>query len=102
MLSPFEWKSLYRATTLGFSLLQGLHHEAQKSTIVTFPKLFLSEITFPSGFGAEKLGALHLAAGAAGVAGAAGAPGTDDLIALIFSAISLPGLVPFNSSSKLL
>ncbi|MDW8851827.1 hypothetical protein SD960_17125 [Flavobacterium sp. MMLR14_040] len=48
------------ATTFGFSFLHGPHHEAQKSTIVTFPKLSLSEITFPSGFGAEKSD-LHLA-----------------------------------------
>ncbi len=42
------------ATTLGFSFLHGPHHEAQKSTIVTLPKLSLSETTFPSGLGAEK------------------------------------------------
>jgi hypothetical protein len=47
--------------------------------IVIFPKLCLSEITFPSGLLAEKLGAClpaspHLLAGA-GVAGAADASG---------------------------
>ncbi len=35
------------ATTLGFSFRQGPHHEAQKSTIVTFPKLSLREMVFP-------------------------------------------------------
>lgn len=65
IFSPFECNSLYIATTFGFSLRHGPHHEAQKSTIVTLPKLSLSETTFPSGFGAEK-SALHLALPAAG------------------------------------
>lgn len=67
---------------LGFSCRQGPHHDAQKSIIVTLPKLCLSEITFPSGLLAEKLGAClpaspHLLAGAgvAWVAGAAAASG---------------------------
>ena len=60
MLSPFECSSLYIATTFGFSFRHGPHHDAQKSTIVTFPKLCLREIIFPSGLGAEK-SALHLA-----------------------------------------
>jgi hypothetical protein len=60
IFSPFECNSLYIATTFGFSFLHGPHHEAQKSTIVTFPKLSLRETTFPSGLGAEK-SALHLA-----------------------------------------
>jgi hypothetical protein len=73
MLSPFECNSLYIATTFGFSFRHGPHHEAQKSTIVTFPKLSLREITFPSGLGAEK-SVLHLASPAVGaVAPAAGA-----------------------------
>ena len=59
------------ATIFGFSPLQGPHQEAQKSTIVIFPATSLSEISLPSGFGAEKF-ALHLA-GAADGAGAAGA-----------------------------
>lgn len=42
------------ATTFGFSALQGPHQEAQKSTMVTFPKDSLREIIFPSGLGAEK------------------------------------------------
>ena len=42
------------ATKFGFSALHGGHHDAQKSTIVTFPKLSLREIIFPSGLGAEK------------------------------------------------
>jgi hypothetical protein len=41
------------ATIFGFSTLQGPHHEAQKSTMVIFPKLSFREINFPSGFGAE-------------------------------------------------
>jgi hypothetical protein len=63
------------ATTFGFSFRQGPHHDAQKSTIVTFPKLSLREITFPSGLGAEKSD-LHLAAGA----GAAGVAPTDGIL----------------------
>ncbi len=47
----------------GFSARQSPHHEAQKSTIVTFPKLSLRLTTLPSGFGAEKLD-LHLLTGA--------------------------------------
>nr|WP_230470652.1 hypothetical protein [Flavobacterium cheongpyeongense] len=60
IFNPFECSSLYMATTLGFSFLHGPHHEAQKSTIVTFPKLSLSDILLPSGLGAEKSD-LHLA-----------------------------------------
>ncbi|WP_304200854.1 hypothetical protein [Flavobacterium alvei] len=48
------------ATILGFSALQGPHQEAQKSTIVIFPKLSFRLTIFPSGFGAEK-SELHLA-----------------------------------------
>jgi hypothetical protein len=55
------------ATILGFSALQGPHQEAQKSTIVIFPKTSFKEIIFPSGFGAEK-SALHLAAAAGATA----------------------------------
>jgi hypothetical protein len=70
---------LYKATTFGFSCRQGLHQDAQKSIMVTLPKLCLSEIIFPSGLFAEKLGAClpaspHLVAGA-GVAGSAEASG---------------------------
>lgn len=61
------------ATTFGFSLRQGPHHEAQKSTIVTFPKLSLRETVFPCGLGAEK-SVLHLVAGAGAAPGAAEAP----------------------------
>jgi len=43
----------------GFSALQGPHQEAQKSTIVTLPKLSFRLTVFPSGFGAEKSD-LHL------------------------------------------
>jgi hypothetical protein len=38
-----------------FSLRQGAHHDAQKSTIVTFPKLSLRETTFPSGLEQQNL-----------------------------------------------
>ncbi len=73
IFNPFECNSLYIATTFGFSSLHGPHHEAQKSTIVTFPKLSFKEITFPSGLGAEK-SELHLASPAVGaVAPAEGA-----------------------------
>src|SRR5699024_5962308 len=65
MFKPFECNSLYIATTFGFSFRQGPHHEAQKSTIVTFPKLSLSETCLPSGLGAEK-SALHLGLPTAG------------------------------------
>ena len=54
IFKPFECNSLYNATTLGFSCLHGPHQEAQKSTIVTFPKLSFRETIFPSGLGAEK------------------------------------------------
>jgi hypothetical protein len=55
--NPLAWNSLYNATTLGFSIRQGLHHEAQKSSSVTFPKDSLSETAFPFGAEAEKSGA---------------------------------------------
>ena len=64
----------------GFSLLQGAHQEAQKSTMVTFPRHSLRLIVLPCGFGPEK-SELHLVAAAgagagpgigAGAAGAAG------------------------------
>ena len=45
---------LYNLARSGFSALQGPHHEAQKSTIVTLPKLCFRLTIFPSGFGAEK------------------------------------------------
>lgn len=46
------------ATTFGFSALQGPHHEAQKSIIVTFPNDSFNETILPSGVFAEKSGAL--------------------------------------------
>lgn len=90
------------ATTFGFSCRQGPHHEAQKSTIVTFPKQSFSAITLPSGFGAEK-SVLHLAGAAAGACicpGDATAPGF--LISANLVLIAFPGFVFFKSSSKLL
>jgi hypothetical protein len=41
-------------TTFGFSALQGPHHEAQKSIIVTFPNDSFNETVLPSGVFAEK------------------------------------------------
>ncbi len=49
----------------GISALQGPHQDAQKSTIVIFPKLSFRLTIFPSGFGAEN-SELHLALPAAG------------------------------------
>lgn len=46
------------ATTFGFSALQGPHHEAQKSIIVTFPNDAFKETVLPAGVFAEKSGAL--------------------------------------------
>jgi hypothetical protein len=77
----------------GFSLRQGPHHEAQKSTIVILPKLSFKEITFPSGLGAEK-SALHLAPPIEGAA--AGPP----LSFAKASFIAFPGLEFCNFSSK--
>ena len=88
---------MYIATTFGFSFRHGPHQDAQKSTIVTFPKLSLREITFPSGLGAEK-SVLHLASPTAGAV--APAAGAFIWSSLVF--IALPGLVFFNDSSKLL
>jgi hypothetical protein len=48
MLSPLS-ASLYRLQQHLVFFRQGAHHDAQKSTIVTFPKLSLRETTFPSG-----------------------------------------------------
>ncbi len=45
-------------TTFGFSALQGPHHEAQKSIIVTFPNDSFNETVLASGVFAEKSGAL--------------------------------------------
>lgn len=70
---------------LGFSFRQGLHQEAQKSTIVILPKLSFNETTFPAGLGAEKFD-LHL------VPPIAGAAGTDFIFAKA-SFTALPGLV---------
>ena len=53
----------------GISALQGPHHDAQKSTIVIFPRLSFRLTIFPSGFGAEK-SEFHLALSVAGPAGA--------------------------------
>ena len=100
IFNPLEWNSLYSATILGFSALQGAHQEAQKSTIVTFPKLSLRLIIFPAGLGAEK-SELHLAVPTGASAGAGGPAFTEgDFKALIFSAIALPGFVVFNDSSR--
>ena len=54
IFKPLLCNSLYKATTFGFSCLHGPHHDAQKSTIVTFPKLSFKETVFPSGVFAEK------------------------------------------------
>ncbi len=101
MLRPLLCSSLYRATTFGFSCRQGPHHEAQKSTIVTFPKFSLREIIFPCGLGPEK-SALHLAS-------PTGADADDDapteagaFISASLVLIAKPGFVFFNDSSKLL
>lgn len=53
MFKPLLCNSLYNATTFGFSALQGPHQDAQKSTIVTFPRLSFKETVFPSGVFAE-------------------------------------------------
>lgn len=58
MFNPSEWYFLYKATTFGFSALQGPHHEAQKSIIVTLPNDSFKETTFPEGVLAEKSGAI--------------------------------------------
>ena len=81
---------------MGFSRRQGPHHEAQKSTIVTFPKQSFKAITLPSGFGAEK-SVLHLAGVPVTGAAPAGFLISDNLVLIV-----LPGLVFFKSSSKLL
>src|SRR6188768_3595967 len=86
------------ATTFGFSFRQGPHHEAQKSTIVTFPKLSFRETVFPSGLGAEK-SVLHLAAGA-GAPGTAEAPTEGVFNSESFVFIALPGFVFFKDSSR--
>lgn len=86
------------ATTFGFSFRHGPHHEAQKSTIVTFPRHSLRLIVLPCGLGAEK-SVLHLAAGAAGTA-LAPTEGVFNEASLVFTA--LPCLEFFNVSSKLL
>ncbi len=54
MFKPLLCNSLYNATTLGFSALQGPHHDAQKSIMVTFPNDSFKETIFPSGVFAEK------------------------------------------------
>ena len=86
------------ATTFGFSLRHGPHQEAQKSTIVTFPKLSLRLIVLPCVLGAEK-SVLHLAAGADGTAVV---PTEGVFNEAIFVFIALPCLEFFNDSSKLL
>ena len=80
---------------MGFSCLQGAHHEAQKSTIVTLPKLSLSEIILPSGLGAEK-SVLHLASPAAG----ADAPTVGAFISASLAFTALPGFVFLMVSSN--
>lgn len=67
-------------TIFGISALQGAHQDAQKSTIVIFPKLSFSEIIFPSGFGAEKSD-LHLVELAGAGGGGGGVVPTDGLFA---------------------
>lgn len=84
------------ATTFGFSFLQGAHHDAQKSTIVTLPRLSLREMVLPSGLGAEK-SALHLASPTGAVAPTAG-----EFISVSFAFTVLPAFVFFKDSSKLL
>lgn len=58
ILNPLEWNRLYSATTFGFSILQGLHHDAQKSISVTFPNDSFNEISLPEGDFPEKSGAI--------------------------------------------
>lgn len=99
IFNPFACNSLYKATIFGFSLRHGGHQDAQKSTMVTFPKLCFKLITFPCGLGAEK-SALHFAEpGAAGAAGVA--PTVGAFISVKRALIALPGLVFFRDSSKL-
>jgi hypothetical protein len=74
------------------SLRQGAHHDAQKSTIVTFPKLSLRE-TFPSGLGAAK-SEVHLAS----PTGAAVAPTAGELISVSLFFTDFPRI--FKDSSK--
>jgi hypothetical protein len=71
------------ATIFGFSALQGAHQEAQKSTMVTFPKDSLRLTSSPFGLGAEKL-EFHLPTGV-GAAGAALVPTEGVFICLIFN-----------------
>ena len=70
----------------GFSLRQGPHHDAQKSTMVILPRLSFNETFFPAGLGAEK-SALHFAPPKAG-----GAVGADFNLAKA-SFTALPGLL---------
>jgi hypothetical protein len=95
IFKPLGCNSLYKATIFGFSLRHGGHQEAQKSTIVTLPKLCFKLITLPSGLGAAKSD-LHFVAGAVGVAPTVGA-----FISVKRLLIALPGFVFFKSSSKL-
>src|SRR5690554_277984 len=55
---PLSLYFSYTFTTFGFSFLQGPHQAAQKSMIVTFPLISFKLTNFPSGFGAEKFGAI--------------------------------------------
>ena len=87
------------ATTFGFSALQGPHQEAQKSTMVTFPKHSLSETNFPSGLGAEKSD-LHLASAGAGAGAGGVTPTAGVFISLSLVLMALPGFVFFNDSSN--
>src|SRR5690242_15539249 len=93
------------ATTLGFSIRHGLHHDAQKSTIVTFPIASFKESFFPAGVLALNAGAVEpgsallfpgASAGAAGWVGSAVGIGTS----LNILPSSFPFSVFFNSGSS--
>ena len=53
---PLSWYLSYRLTRFGFSIRQGLHHDAQKSIIVTFPLILFRSNKIPFELGPEKAG----------------------------------------------
>ena len=48
---PLAWYFAYALTKLGFSIRQGRHQDAQKSTNTTLPFKELNSISFPSALG---------------------------------------------------
>src|SRR5690606_29173283 len=100
MLSPLACSSLYIATTLGFSTLHGLHHDAQKSITVTLPIDSFSDIALPSGLGAENAGAV-LPTSALVLPACAPSVVTGSPAFTIMSPNSFPSLVFLTSSAKL-